>query len=82
MYGITKDQKPLEKLKPKQCPNCRESNKMDSRFCSKCRMVLSYNAYTEAVEHDSFKSDTIANLSDMVMDLATDVTSQLNKIFL
>jgi integrase len=74
LYGIiNKDQKPLEKLKPKQCPNCQEPNKVDSKFCSRCRMVLSYNAYTEAAEHEIYKTDTIAHLSDMVMDLATEV---------
>jgi hypothetical protein len=36
-------------LKPKQCPNCGEQNKVDSKFCMKCRMVLSYDAYSEAV---------------------------------
>jgi integrase/recombinase XerD len=25
-------------LKPKQCPNCNEPNKPDSKFCAKCRM--------------------------------------------
>ena len=33
-------------LKPKQCPNCSEPNKPDSKFCAKCRMVLTYDAYT------------------------------------
>jgi integrase/recombinase XerD len=37
-------------LKPKQCPNCNEPNKPDSKFCAKCRMVLSYDAYSETLE--------------------------------
>jgi len=50
-YGIiTKDQKLSEVLKPKQCPNCNEPNKPDSKFCAKCRMVLTYDAYSETIE--------------------------------
>jgi BioD-like phosphotransacetylase family protein len=40
----------INKLKPVACPNCGELNKLDSKFCVKCRMVLSYDAYTEAIE--------------------------------
>jgi integrase len=40
-YGIVnKNQKLSEVLKPKQCPNCSEQNKPDSKLCAKCRMVL------------------------------------------
>jgi hypothetical protein len=47
-YGIIpKDQQYVDVLRPKQCPNCNEPNKPDSRFCAKCRMVLTYDAYNE-----------------------------------
>lgn len=50
-YGlINKGKQEIDKLKPTQCPNCNEQNKIDSKFCSKCRMVLSYNSYTELVQ--------------------------------
>jgi integrase len=40
--GIVKhNEKKMNVLKPKQCPNCSESNKPDSRLCAKCRMVFS-----------------------------------------
>jgi hypothetical protein len=29
-------------LKPKQCPNCDEPNTPETKFCIKCRYVLSY----------------------------------------
>jgi integrase/recombinase XerD len=49
-YGIvTKDQQLSDVLKPKQCPNCNEPNKPDSKFCVKCRMILTYDAYNETV---------------------------------
>jgi integrase/recombinase XerD len=34
-------------LKPKQCPNCNESNNPDSKFCTKCKFVLSFDAFNE-----------------------------------
>ncbi|HKG88736.1 MAG TPA: hypothetical protein VKA95_10445, partial [Nitrososphaeraceae archaeon] len=49
-YGIVASGQQLDQLRPKQCPNCSEPNKPDSKFCSKCRMVLSYDAYNETLE--------------------------------
>ena len=37
-------------LRPKQCPNCDETNKPESRFCVKCKFVLSFDAFNEAIE--------------------------------
>jgi hypothetical protein len=57
-YGIiTKDQQKLDPLKPKQCPNCNEVNKPDQTFCVRCRMALSYAAYTEALERQQEKDN-------------------------
>jgi integrase len=47
---ITKDKQLSDILKPKSCPNCSEPNKYDSKFCAKCRMVLTYDAYSETLE--------------------------------
>jgi hypothetical protein len=40
-------------LKPRQCPNCDESNTPESKFCSKCRFVLSFDAFNETMEQKS-----------------------------
>jgi integrase len=37
-------------LRPKPCPNCSESNKPESKFCVKCKFVLSFDAFNEAVK--------------------------------
>jgi integrase/recombinase XerD len=51
-YGIiTNEKQDIHKLRPKQCPNCNEPNKPDSKFCAKCRMVLTYDAYNETLEN-------------------------------
>jgi integrase/recombinase XerD len=63
-YGIvTKDQQLSDALKPKQCPNCSEPNKPDGKFCAKCRMVLTYDAYNETLEKQEEKDDQIAALT-------------------
>jgi len=57
LYGITKEEKSPEKLNPKACPHCQEPNKPDSMFCSKCRMILTYNEYLETLEKQKEKED-------------------------
>src|SRR5215467_7949479 len=62
-YGIiTKENQSSSVLRPKQCPNCNEPNKPDSKFCAKCRMVLTYDAYNETLESQKEKDDQIQNL--------------------
>jgi hypothetical protein len=66
-YGIvTKDKNQLSVLKPKQCPNCNEPNKPDAKFCSKCRMVLTYDAYNETIEEKLTKYEELENLKSQM----------------
>lgn len=65
-YGITnKNKQEIDKLKPKACPNCQEPNKIDAKFCSKCRMVLSYDSYTELVQE---KQETFIEKYDRLFE--------------
>lgn len=62
-YGIIpKERQQTDALKPKQCPNCKEPNKPDSRFCGKCRMVLTYDAYSETIEERQVKDKQIEEM--------------------
>jgi integrase len=62
-YGIIpKDQQSVDVLRPKQCPNCQEPNKPDSRFCVRCRMVLTYDAYNETLEKQQEKESEVQKL--------------------
>ena len=62
-YGLkAKSEETMDKMKPRQCPNCSELNKIDSKFCVKCRMVLSYDAYTETIQDNSKFKDEISQL--------------------
>ena len=71
-YGIiTKDQKLSDALRPKQCPNCNEPNKPDGKFCAKCRMVLTYDAYSETLEAEKQKEDKLSVMEERFSNLQT-----------
>jgi integrase len=65
-YGIIATGQQIDQLKPKQCPNCTEPNKPDSRFCAKCRMVLTYDAYRETVADKDETEKEVQNLKTQV----------------
>jgi integrase len=60
-------------LRPKQCPNCNEPNKIDSKFCAKCKMILSYDAYADKIEEKQQNNDALAILSDQILKLTSEV---------
>ena len=51
-----------DSLKPRICSNCSESNIHDSKFCSKCRMILTYDAYEETLEEQKKKDKRLEDL--------------------
>jgi hypothetical protein len=62
-YGIvTKEKQDIDKFRSKQCPNCNEPNKPDSKFCNKCRMVLTYDAYNEALDEKNKQTNELTEL--------------------
>jgi integrase/recombinase XerD len=69
-YGIvTNNNIPLDRLNPKICPNCNEGNTQDAKFCAKCRMVLTYDAYNETVENQKEKDNEIQNMKRQMMSM-------------
>jgi hypothetical protein len=55
-YGIvTKNNIPIDTLNPKICFNCSEGNIQDAKFCSKCKMIMNYEGYQEALESEKKK---------------------------
>jgi predicted nucleic acid-binding Zn ribbon protein len=82
-YGIVASGQQIDQLRPKQCPNCSEPNKPDSKFCNKCRMVLSYDAYADSKNEleemrkikntEEVNSDAISILSDQVTKLIGEI---------
>jgi integrase len=64
-YGIvTKDNIPIDRLNPKICPNCNEGNTQDAKFCSKCKMIMSFEGYQEALESQKEKEDELKAIKD------------------
>jgi hypothetical protein len=75
-YGIIDKGIQLDQLRPKQCPNCNEPNKLDSRFCGDCRMILSYDTYSESLENqkvENMTQATVNQLSEKVFRLIQEV---------
>ncbi|MDQ3084878.1 MAG: zinc ribbon domain-containing protein [Thermoproteota archaeon] len=64
-------------LKSKQCPNCNESNRQDSKFCIKCRMVLTYDSYNEVRNEDKNK---IEKLESDIYTLKEDMETKFQLI--
>ena len=72
-YGLVDHGIKIDQLRPKECPNCSEPNKPDSKFCTKCRMVLTYDAYEKTVDNKQEKEDAIATLSDQLMKVMQEI---------
>jgi ribosomal protein L37AE/L43A len=64
-YGIaTKDNIPIDTLNPRICPNCNKGNTQDARFCSKCKMIMSFEGYQEALESQKQKESEVQKLQE------------------
>ena len=72
-YGLKTKDEEIDKMKPMHCPNCTEPNKIDSKFCVKCRMILSYDSYLETMEEKEQTNEVIANLADRITKLTEDI---------
>jgi integrase/recombinase XerD len=68
-YGLIDEGIQMDQLRPKQCPNCLEPNKPDSKFCAKCRMVLTYDAYNETVEEKQDKDKEVQSLKKQMLSM-------------
>jgi len=75
-YGLKPKFEQIDKLKPVQCPHCNEQNKIGSKFCSKCKMILTYDEYVETLEKQKQKQDKIELLEKQV----NENTTALNKL--
>ena len=69
-YGIVKDDQARRNLSTlKQCPNCSEPNTEFSKFCTKCGMVLMYDAYDEALQNQKQKDREMFELKDQLISV-------------
>jgi integrase/recombinase XerD len=78
-YGIVTKQQELAKiLHYKQCPNCNEPNKSENRFCAKCKMVMTYDAYNETLEKEKQRELEVQNLREDMKSMR----DQMNQIMI
>ena len=63
---IPNDIRQSDSLKSKQCPNCSEPNKPDSKFCTRCTFVLSYDSYAETLEMEQKKDSRLQTLEQQL----------------
>jgi hypothetical protein len=81
-YGmISKDKQISEALRPKQCPNCSEPNKPDSKFCAKCRMVLTYDVYNETLDKQQEKESEVHRLQETYQQDMQKMREEMNQQF-
>jgi ribosomal protein L37AE/L43A len=69
-YGLVDHGIQINQLNPKQCPNCSEPNKPDSKFCAKCCMVLSYDSYAEVIQQQEAEKSKMERLEEEVAKLS------------
>jgi integrase/recombinase XerD len=81
-HGInTKNNQVSSVLRSKQCPNCNEPNKPDSKFCAKCRMVLTYDAYNETLENQREKESEVQRLQEKYEQDMKAMREEMNQQF-
>ena len=56
-------------LRSRYCPNCNEPNIPEAKWCMKCKMVLSYNSYIEALENERKKEGDILELKSQYEEM-------------
>ena len=79
-YGLKPKFEEIDKMKPRQCPNCTELAKIDDKFCPKCRMVLSYDAYTETIQDNNKFKDEISQLKYEHVTEMKGIREQMDKM--
>ena len=76
-YGVetNKDKDKGALLRPIQCPNCSESNISNAKFCVKCRMVLTYDTYSETLESEKQIEDKLATMEKQFGSMQSQIQS-------
>jgi integrase len=80
-YGIvTNSNVPIDTLNPKICPNCNEGNTQDAKFCSKCKMIMSFEGYQEALESQKEKEDQLKSMQSQVNNMQSQLQTLISAL--
>jgi integrase/recombinase XerD len=77
-YGIVTNNKLIDTLNPKICPNCSEGNTQDARFCSKCKMIMSYDGYQEVLESEKKEKDELKTIKEQFSNMQSQIQSLIS----
>jgi hypothetical protein len=77
-YGIVTNNKLIDTLNPKICPNCSEGNTQDARFCSKCKMIMSYEGYQEVLESEKKEKDELRTIKEQFNNMQSQIQSLIS----
>lgn len=79
---INKDNKEkYNLLKSIYCPHCNEPNISDSRFCLKCKMILSYTTYENTIEEQQRKEKELYEFKQKYDDDMKNIQEKMNEQF-
>jgi len=69
-YGIvTKNSVPIDTLNPIICHNCKEGNTKDAKFCSKCKMLMSFDGYQEVLQEQQEKDRDLQSIKERMASI-------------
>jgi predicted amidophosphoribosyltransferase len=78
-YGIkTSDNMSINSLNQKVCPNCAENNTHDAKWCSKCKMLISFEGYQEALESQKQKEDQLKAVQSQLDSMQSQIQSLMS----
>jgi predicted amidophosphoribosyltransferase len=70
VYGMkVNDSIPIDTLNPKICPNCNEGNTQDAKFCSKCKMLMSFDGYQEVLQEQQEKDKDLQSVKERMASI-------------
>jgi hypothetical protein len=82
VHGITtRNNVPITLLNPKICNQCGESNTQDARFCSSCKMIMSYEGYQEALEEQKKRELDIEKLKGVYEQKIESIREEMENKF-
>jgi integrase/recombinase XerD len=78
-YGIVpKNNGSSDILSPKQCPNCNIGNTHDAKWCSKCKLALTYDAYNETLDKQQEKENQLNAVQSQLDSMQSQIQSLMS----
>lgn len=79
-YGINKQENSQALHLSVQCPGCKESNKPNSSFCTRCKTVLKYDLFIESLKEERCKELEIKSLKEKLESVQQEQDQKISQI--